>query len=393
MAHTAAHPVQDVVKPSRRVLSLDLVGAGLFLAGAGWSYASAAIAGAGSPVPVTLLWLACLGAVVAGLFLAGLGRWLPPLAVVAGGIVFAVRNAAHLGDTLFGPLGYSNASGELFVLCALAGLMAAVAAPGRWGWIVRIPALVAAAGFAVLVFTSGSTAAMAVLVLVLLATPAVAFGRTRGVRVVIACYGAVAVLALATTIVLGLTRAHTPVDRFLSANRPLLWHEAVRMIGEEPLAGVGPGRFFYESSIRDPDLAWAHNGFLQQGAEQGIPGLVLAVGVSAWGFVRLGLRPGADRTAACAAAALCALAVHASVDYVLHFPALPLVVAFLVGAGAAPPWPWATDDRDEHDEAAAPHVSSWAPLAPEGQPPAPAEYQPQQWQQPWQAQTPPPGPG
>lgn len=419
MAHTMAHMVQPPAPraasgPGRRVLVCDLVGLGLFLVGAGWSFAAAALDGRGTPVPVALVWLACLGAVVAGLFLSGLGRWLPPLVVAAGGVVFALRHVDSLGDTLFGPLGYSNASGELFVLCALAGLMAAVAAPGGWGWIVRVPAGLASAGFAVLVVMSGSSAALVVLVLVLLAAPAVAFGRTRAVRVVIACYGAVVVLALVATAVLGLTRAATPVDRYLSANRPGLWHEAIRMIGDEPLAGVGPGRFFAESAIHDTDLAWAHNGFLQQGAEQGVPGLLLVVAVFAWGFVRLGVRPGADRAAACAAAALCALGVHASVDYVLHFPALPLVAAFLVGAGAAPPWPWAGRDGagdaagGAAGDSAGSATASWAPAAtqagapsPAGQVPAPAEYQPQQWQpQQWQPahgqrgqpQQPPPAP-
>lgn len=394
MAHSTARIATP--EPDGRVLVCDLVGLAVFLAGAGWSFASASIRGMGVPAPVAYLWLACLGAVVVGLFLSGLGRWLPPLMVVAGGIVFALRHAGQLGDTLFGPLGYSNASGELFVLCALAGLMAAVAAPRGWGWVVRVPALVAAAGFAAVVFVSGSATAMVVLVFVLLAAPVVAVGRTRGVRVVIACYGAVAALVLVATFVLGLSRAQTPVDSLLSANRPALWHEAVRMIEAEPLSGVGPGRFFAESTIHDTDLAWAHNGFLQQGAEQGIPGLLLAVGVFAWGFVRLGLRPGADRATACAAAALCALAVHASVDYVLHFPALPLIAAFLVGAGAAPPWPWATRDAAaERAPEPARAAAAWAPVSAQhwtpgaaGQPPAPAEYQPQQWQ----PQAPPPQP-
>lgn len=407
MAHTLQSPAgQQEPKPDRRVLVCDLVGVTLFLAGAGWSLAAAALGGHGTPRPVALLWLACLGAVVAGLFLSGLGRWLPPLLVVIGGLVFVARDADRIGDTLLGPMGYSNASGELFVLCALAGVMAAVASPGGWGWVVRAPAMVAAAGFAVLVFTSGSSAAMVVLVVVVLAAPALVTGKRRAVRVVIASYGAVAALVLVATVLLGATQAPTPLDRILSANRPALWHEAERMIRTEPLEGVGPGRFFDESAIRDTDLAWAHNGFLQQGAEQGVPGLVLVISVFAWGFVRLGLRPGADRTAACAAAALCALAAHASVDYVLHFPALPLVVAFVVGAGAAPPWPWARRDREAPEVQAegTKTAATWTPVQAQpwgpglaGQQPAPAEYPPQQCQpmhpQPPPPQAPWPGPG
>lgn len=403
------------------MLVCDLVGVGLFLAGAGWSTASAAIGGRGTPAPVAWLWLACLAAVAVGLFLSGLGRWLPALMVVIGGAAFAVTNIDRLDDTLFGPLGYSNASGALFVVCALAGLLAFVAAPGGWGWVVRVPAGVAAVAFAAIVVVGGSTAALVVMCVV--AVPALLAGKARWARIVIGCFGAVFAVVFVATVVLGLTQARTPVDRFLSANRPLLWHEAIRMTAAEPLVGVGPGRFFEESAVQDTDLAWAHNGFLQQGAEQGVPGLLLALAVVVWGFVRLAIRPGADRATAVAGAALCAVAVHACVDYVLHFPAIPVAVAVLVGAGAAPPWPWARRVGEAPPAEPAAVAASWAPAPnspvppplvpgmgaapapgipghapfPAGHQVPPAEYQPQQWH-PWQPPAPPqippaPGPG
>lgn len=420
MAHTVQVPAPGgsgadaAASPLRRVLVWDLVGLGLFLAGAGWSAASAAIGGHAGAGPVVRLWLGCGAAVAVGLFLSGLGRWVPALVVVIAGAVFAVSELDRIGDTLFGPLGYSNASAALFAVCATAGLLAFVAAPGGWGWVVRVPAGLAAVGFAAVVAVSGSFTAMAVMSVVVV--PALIAGRTRWARLVIACFGAAFVAVFVATVVLGLTQARTPLDRFLSANRPLLWHEALRMTGEEPTVGVGPGRFFEESAVQDSDLAWAHNGFLQQGAEAGAPGLVLALAVVLWCFVRLAIRPGTDRAAAVAGAAVCMVAVHACVDYVLHFPAIPLAVAFLVGAGAAPPWPWArrVDEPAPSGPAAAVAwtpapvpaslpggsptvgVPGYAPL-PAGHQVPPAEYQPQQWH-PWQPPTPPqpppaPGPG
>jgi O-antigen ligase len=108
---------------------------------------------------------------------------------------------------------------------------------------------------------------------------------------------------------------------------------------QRPLVGVGPGRFREESplAVSDSDAAWAHNGFLQQGAEGGVPALVLAVSIFVWGFVRLLSIP-QGRGASLAAASLTAVGIHACVDYVLHFPILPMMAAALVGAavGAGP---------------------------------------------------------
>ena len=83
-------------------------------------------------------------------------------------------------------------------------------------------------------------------------------------------------------------------------------------------------------------LFWAQNDFLQQGAEQGVLGLVALVALFACGFLALWANPGADAFVALAAVALAAVGIQACEDYVLHFPAIALTTAALVGAGIAP---------------------------------------------------------
>jgi len=102
--------------------------------------------------------------------------------------------------------------------------------------------------------------------------------------------------------------------------------------------GVGPGRFADASptASRDPDLRWAHNEFLQSGAESGLPGFVLSVLLFLWGFGALWANAGHAANegfaTALGAAALATLGAHASVDYVLHFPAVALAGGALVGS-------------------------------------------------------------
>jgi hypothetical protein len=63
----------------------------------------------------------------------------------------------------------------------------------------------------------------------------------------------------------------------------------------------------------------------------------LLAGLAGWAFVALAAsasrRPAP--VAAAGAVAFAALAAHASVDYVLHFPAVPLAAAALLGVASA----------------------------------------------------------
>jgi hypothetical protein len=74
---------------------------------------------------------------------------------------------------------------------------------------------------------------------------------------------------------------------------------------------------------------------LQQAAEQGVPGALLMAGLASWGFLALAAARRPPPVAAVGAAAFSALVVHASVDYILHFPAVPLAAAALLGAASA----------------------------------------------------------
>jgi O-antigen ligase len=110
------------------------------------------------------------------------------------------------------------------------------------------------------------------------------------------------------------------------------------MLRTEPVTGVGPGRFkeLSPTARRDQDRQWAHHGFLQQGAETGAIGLALLAGLFLWGFARLALSDGPARAVALVSVAVLGLAAHACIDYVLHFPAVPLSACALVAVPSSP---------------------------------------------------------
>jgi peptidoglycan/xylan/chitin deacetylase (PgdA/CDA1 family) len=119
----------------------------------------------------------------------------------------------------------------------------------------------------------------------------------------------------------------------LGDRRVALWSEAFDLMTENPLTGVGPGRFSEVSEVAstDVDASWAHHEFLQQGGETGIIGLMLLIVAFSWGFRRLWLSSGSTDQVLLAAATLGSVAVMASTDHVLHVPLIPWSVAALVG--------------------------------------------------------------
>jgi O-antigen ligase len=86
------------------------------------------------------------------------------------------------------------------------------------------------------------------------------------------------------------------------------------------------------TAARERDLGWAHNEFLQQGAETGIIGLALVLALLGWVFWRLW--NAGTAAAAVAALGLSAIVIHACADYVFHFPLLPATTAALVGSAS-----------------------------------------------------------
>jgi O-antigen ligase len=316
--------------------AIELIGLLLFLAAAGWTFLSS-LASGGDPIEVAAMLVAVVLVFWGARVLTG--RF-PSLvaAMVAVGIASAgVLSRADLfaNGPLGGPRGYTNASAALYLQGVVVSLMLFVESSRA----LRVAALAATLGFCVATLLTGSQASN-----VLLALPAIALLGTsrRAAARVITLFLGLFLTALASTILIGATYSHHGsaggitglIDTTLSSRRSALWHDALVLTTDNPIVGVGPGRFRYESPVArsDRDAAWAHNSFLQQGAEGGVPALVLAVSIVVWAFVRLLLAPRA-RVASLGAASLAALVIHSCIDYLLHFPVLPLTVAALVGAG------------------------------------------------------------
>jgi O-antigen ligase len=347
----------------RSATLLDAVGAGLFATVASlivWARMSSG----GSAAPVLALLAACGLVIVFARAVGPLGRLIVPAAGVLAAILVVAASRTSVVSThpLSGPFGYLNADGAFYVQAAIAGLMLATSHNSRP---IRVIGGTVAAAFAVLPFVIHSLAA-AILVLLL---PGTALGltalwRAKGARACIAVLAAMFVTALGSTILLGATyspqteptRLERAVFATVDRERVALWHDAFVIMREHPRTGIGPGRYQAVSpiAVRYPDFRWAHNEFLQQGAEGGVASLVLLVALFGWGFVRLWLVRAPDATTALAAASLAALAIHACVDYVMHFPAIPMIAVALVATGmidgAVPAPARGIEPRLEHDD-------------------------------------------
>jgi O-antigen ligase len=317
---------------------LDMAGLALVVAAVVWTFLAAAWSG-GNPWPVGASFVLVAAAFVAGRVAADLNRSVVPAVVVVGAVILAVLtwgNAFGPGVDR-GPLGYENAMAAFLVEAAVAALMLAVATRSRY---VRGFAFAAAVAFAVSPLAIKAGAASFVLVLI----PAVAaFAlQRRPPRVVVLGSALLVLVSVAATVVVAAggprSRAGALASQALDQRRVLLWSDALRLMADRPLAGVGPGRFEVESPTarRDYDARWAHNGFLQHGAETGVIGLGLLVLLFGWGFARL--LSGEDQgLAVLGAFALAAVGVLACLDYVLHFPAITLTGSVLVGAASSGP--------------------------------------------------------
>jgi O-antigen ligase len=115
--------------------------------------------------------------------------------------------------------------------------------------------------------------------------------------------------------------------------RVTLWGEAVDLMTENLVLGAGDQGFSKSSTTAasDADASWAHNEFLQLGSERGVPALAASVYVVLWLLARLRRRADANALVLPAAAAVAALSLHACIDYIGHFPLIPMFCAALVG--------------------------------------------------------------
>ena len=314
----------------------DVGTAAAILAGAGvWTFVSA-VASGGDPIPV----VAGLAAAAASLLVAAVvarGRpWVVPALVVGAASIVAVAGRAEILTSRpeQGPFGYANATGAFYLQATIAALMLAVSAPqveGRWiGGI-------GTAAFGGITLATGSAAAAGLLALAAVGFVLSALHRGKPALIGMAALFAVALFG---TIVVGSTAGEpsegTPRGRIFDERRKTLWHQAVTTIGEHPLTGVGPGEFVEDGSLVriDADAREAHHGFLQFGAETGVPGMGLVTLAFAWLLVSLAGRPDPAALTVLGATALAVLGIGACVDDLFHFPAITVTAAALVGTAS-----------------------------------------------------------
>jgi O-antigen ligase len=317
----------------------DSVGFVLLSAWLAWIGASAFIMGADPSYVLLSIVLTALAFVVARLLALRSPLTVPSIVVAVAAVVVGLYSTEILSGYAYSPpLGYSNANAAFFVQASIAALMLVFAARSR---AMRVAGIGGALLFAAVPIASGVTAG----VVLILGLPAGALivHRLRGRRTAVIACAASAAFVFTMTLVLALSYRPSPegglvglATRVLSENRLRLWNEALVIIADHAVFGVGPGGFQTASptAMADADLRWAHNGFLQHGAESGLPAMGFLIAVPAWAFARLGAARGGGRLTVLAAAALAAAASHASVDYILHFPVVPIVTAALVSSGS-----------------------------------------------------------
>lgn len=167
-----------------------------------------------------------------------------------------------------------NAAGSLFALLAVTAVVLAMVGR-RWSIaIVVAPFLV----FGLVATQSRSALAAAVVVLGVLAVRELDRRRLS----IAAAAVAVAIAAGGVTIILRSAATHTPAERALDS-RVGMWRVALKMSADQPVFGVGPGRFQAESHAYIepafvkffPEAVFgenAHNNFLQVMGELGLVG-------------------------------------------------------------------------------------------------------------------------
>jgi hypothetical protein len=89
------------------------------------------------------------------------------------------------------------------------------------------------------------------------------------------------------------------------------------------------------TALTDLDALWAHQEFLQIGAEAGGPAMLLLILLFLWALARLRVGEASTTTHVVAGLGVLALGLHASVDYVLHFWQVPVVAAALAAVPVA----------------------------------------------------------
>lgn len=249
-------------------------------------------------------------------------------ACLIGILAYITLDVLMRGMPAGGPLGYANSTAALVVqLMALSGLMA-LNARGRQrrlllaGTVLAVSALVA----------TQSRAAM-VLSVPLLAAIWVAVWRGVRRRWWSVTLGAVAVVGSAVAVIAGAASSTWPAvaTSGLSSVRHALWQDALTLWSHHPVVGSGLGSFQHFSAIaKNPELTTAHSSILQIGAETGLIGVGIFVGILALGFA-FTTQCDSARVTLLASTAWAALAVHSFVDHTLEYPGVVLVAGAMIG--------------------------------------------------------------
>ena len=335
--------MSEDARPVKAVLTAGACCLGIALA----ALISAVDSSSAQPWPHVLLAAAALCCLAIGV---ALPRRLAPLygAVAAGSVILLVLQAPDglSGAPLAGPLGYGNANGALCAQGTAAAMIPVLTARARW---LRPLGLLMALSLVLMAWATGSLAGFGASLLCLFVPLAVALTpvrhRMRAASAVVVAAATFASTVLVLTGVLATTHAADQsssgvFDRLaaqgLSERRVVLWSEAVDLLVANPGTGVGAGRFQEESATanRDDDARWAHSGFLQYGAETGLLGLLSLLGLTGCMFFVMWRTCRSNPVAAIGACATGAVATHATIDYVLHFPSVPLLAVATVGVCA-----------------------------------------------------------
>jgi putative inorganic carbon (hco3(-)) transporter len=243
--------------------------------------------------------------------------------------------------------GAARASGPLpdpndlaFVLVVALPLLVAVlpARPSTWDKIL------AAGTGALLVAGAAATLSRGGMLALVAAVGWLVLRRGLRLRVLAGAAAALAVAGAAAVLLAGplLARSLREKSFIASSNvdtRALRWRAAARMLGENPVLGVGPGGFRseYVTASHNAELAErtpvAHNMFLEVAAEFGLPALVLFLGLIAAAMLATESVPrsGRDRrTAVAVQASLVAVLVGATFLSEQYYLPLWLLVAVAV---------------------------------------------------------------
>jgi hypothetical protein len=125
----------------------------------------------------------------------------------------------------------------------------------------------------------------------------------------------------------------------VSADRAGALGAGLRLAGNHPLIGVGPGQASFIWTTADGRTVigrYAHNEYLQVLVELGVIGFLLLVLLTAIARTVWQGRAATPSPAAWAAVAagLVALALHSALDFLWHIPAIVLTAALLIGMAA-----------------------------------------------------------